>query len=303
MDRTEHSPALSATTRPDFDARVDRWVARFAPTTQRSYARWIAAWTGWCAANDVDRWTARRGDVETFLVALADRDLAPATRALAHDAVKSLYTWLYDDELIDRNPAARVTRPTVHPEDQRRTWLPPLRYAAFLEAAIEMGRDEHAVAVLGGMMGMRSAEMCSLDCDSLSVVAGHQVLRYTGKGGKPTLSPLPVPAQRIVLELAAERRTGALLRTRADTRLTTRSMIRLVARIGAAAGIDDLTPHGLRRTFATVGPAAGVNERDMMIAGRWARVDTLRRSYDMRLGELDNHASHRIAGFLSGIGG
>lgn len=301
MDRTEPTPPRT-TARPAFADRIDLWVARFRPTTQASYRRWVSTWTSWCTEHDVDPWAARRSDLEAWLLGLADRGLAPATRALAYDGVKSLYSWLHEDELLERNPAARIPRPTVYVEEQRRTWLPPLRYAAFLAAAQAMGDDEHAVAVLGGMMGLRSAEMCGLDVDSVHTVGGHHVLRYIGKGGKPAVSPLPVPAQRIVLDLVTARRSGPLLRTRAGTRLTTRSMVRLVRRIAQAAGVDDLTPHGLRRTFASTGLAVGVSERDMMLAGRWTRASTMDR-YDMGIGQLDNHASHRIAGFLSGVAG
>lgn len=296
-DRTDR-PAL-----PTFDRAVDRWLARYRPTTAAAYRYGITRWTTWCTGEDLDPWHARRGDIEAHLAELARAGLAEATVALAYDAIASLYRHLFEDELLERDPAERVRRPLIHREGQRRTFLTPLEYAAFLTAARAMSPDAHAVAAIGGMMGLRSAEMCGLDVADVQSVGGYQVLRFIGKGGKPAAPPMPIPVLRPVLALLAVRTEGPLLRTQAGTRLTGRSLHHLVTRIGARAGIGHpISPHGLRRTFATAGFAKGVSLRDMQLGLRHARPETSA-LYDMDHGALDRHASHEIASFLSGLAG
>ena len=288
---------------PPWDRAVTRWLTRYRPTTAGAYRLGITRWTAWCATEGLDPWAARRGDVEAHLAELGRAGLAEATVALTYDAIASLYRHLYEDELLERNPTARVRRPLIHREGQVRTWLGPLEYAAFLATARAMGPDAHAVAAIGGMMGLRSAEMCQLDVDSVTERGGYTVLRFTGKGGKPATPPVPAPVQRAVSELLRLRTDGPLLRTQAGTRFDRRSLGRLVARIGERAGIGHpITPHGLRRTFATTGLSTGISQRDMMAATRHARSESLA-IYDMDVANLDRHASHRIAGFLSGFAG
>lgn len=302
MPHRTDAPALPQS-RPSWDRAVDRWLSRYRPTTAAAYRYGIDRWTSWCADEDLDPWVARRGDVEGHLAELARTGLAEATVALAYDAVASCYRHLFEDELLDRDPAARVRRPTIHREGQRRTYLTPLEFAAFLTAARVMGPDAHAVAAIGGMMGLRSAEMCGLDVGDVATVAGYQVLRFVGKGGKPAAPPMPIPVLRPVLELTAGRSDGPLLRTHAGTRFTGRSLHHLVARIGTRAGIGHpISPHGLRRTFATAGFAKGVSLRDMQIGLRHARPETSA-LYDMDRTNLDRHAAHEIAAFLAGFAG
>lgn len=66
-----------------------------------------------------------------------------------------------------------------------------------------------------------------------------------------------------------------------DTRLTTRSVTRILTRAAARAGIsvDQISARSLRRGFATSAYAAGVPERELMRTGRWRSVSIARR-YD-----------------------
>jgi len=286
---------------PPWDRAVTRWLTRYRPTTETAYRRGVTRWTSWCTTEGVDPWTARRGDIEAALAELGRAGLAEATVALTYDAIASLYRHLFEDELLERDPAARVRRPVIHREGQVRTYLTPLEFAGFLTTARSMGPDAHAAAAIGGMMGLRSAEMCQLDVASVATVGGYQVLRFVGKGGKPAAPPMPIPVLRPVLELLAARTDGPLLRTQAGTRLDRRSLGRLVGRIGQRAGVTHpITPHGLRRTFATAGFAKGVSLRDMQLGLRHSRPETSA-LYDMDRANLDRHASHEIAAFLAGF--
>ena len=54
------------------------------------------------------------------------------------------------DGITDRDPTENVTRPKVHEDEQKRTWLPPLDSVALLDAAVKAGPREHMFIVLLG---------------------------------------------------------------------------------------------------------------------------------------------------------
>lgn len=244
--------------------------------------------------------SARRPDIETWLRAVADRGLARSTVAVHYDAVASIYRLAYHEELIDKDPCARVTRPKVHTELQHREVLSALEFAVYLAAARELGPNEHAIAVLGGMMGLRATEMASLTVESLSTVRGYTVVTFIGKGDKPAKMPVPIPAISAIQDVVAGRETGPLLRTQSGAGMDRRSVFRAVRRTAKAAGITrPISPHALRRTVGTVALNQGIPLRDVQRMLRHVRSDSTLRSYDIAGDQLERHASHQVAGFLA----
>ena len=163
--------------------------------------------------------------------------------------VRSFYKTCVRDDVLLRNPADFVDVPKVHEEGQKRTFLTPLEFAAFLEASRQAGSVEHAAAALMGLSGLRVGEMCHLRVELLSQDGGYDSLKFMGKGGKPADIPLPVPVMRAVRVVVAGRTSGPLLLNRAGNALTTLDARRMVNRLARTAGCRHITPHGLRHTF------------------------------------------------------
>ena len=115
------------------------------------------------------------------------------------------------DEILTKNPAEFVNPPKVHEEGQKRTFLTPLEFAAFLEASRKMGKVEHAATALMGLSGLRVAELVSLQVESVTQDGGYDMLTFIGKGNKPAVIPLPIPVMRAVREVIGDRTTGPLL--------------------------------------------------------------------------------------------
>lgn len=176
-----------------------------------------------------------------------------------------------------------------------------LEYAAYLAAARGLGPAEHAIAVLGGMMGLRAAEMAGLTVESLSMVRGYWILTFIGKGDRPARVPVPIPALAAVQALTDGRTTGPLLRTRTGRGMDRRDVFRFVRRTARAAGITrPISPHALRRTAGTVGITQGIPIREVQRLLRHSRTETTLLSYDLSGDQLERHASHQVAGFLAG---
>ena len=125
---------------------------------------------------------------------VADSGLSRASVAAHYDAVASIYRLADEEELVSASPCARVTRPKIQRELQRREVLTVLEYAAFLTAARSRGASHHAIAVLGGMMGLRATEMATLTVESFGNVRGYAILIVLGKGDKAARVPVPIPA-------------------------------------------------------------------------------------------------------------
>ena len=106
------------------------WLSRYKPSTQRTYATYLPRWVRWCTGHGIDPLAARRADVELWLRSVADSGLARASIAAHYDAVASLYRLAHEEELVAVNPCARVARPKIHRELQRREVLTVLEYAA-----------------------------------------------------------------------------------------------------------------------------------------------------------------------------
>jgi integrase/recombinase XerD len=143
---------LAALRHAAWDELATWWLSRYKPSTQRTYATYLPRWSRWCAGRRIDPLAARRADVELWLRTVADTGLSRASVAAHYDAVASIYRLAYEEELVAANPCARVTRPKIQRELQRREVL---EYAAFLTTARLLGSSHHAIAVLGGMMGLR----------------------------------------------------------------------------------------------------------------------------------------------------
>ncbi len=152
--------------------------------------------------------------MELWLRTVADSGLSRASIAAHYDAVGSLYRLAHEEEFVVANPCARVTRPKIHRELQRREVLTVLEYAAFLTTARHLTPTHHAIAVLGGMMGLRATEMATLAVESFGTVRGYATLIVVGKGDKPARVPVPIPALAAVQAAIGDRTAGPLLRTR-----------------------------------------------------------------------------------------
>lgn len=294
--------ALPTTGNRRLDEHLNWWLSRFRPATQDTYRLYAARWITWCTGRALDPLAARRPDVETWLRELADRGLSRSSVAVHYDAVASIYRHAYDEELIDRNPCARIPRPKVHRELQHREVLTVLEYAAMLSVARRMGPNEHLIMMLAGMMGLRASEMADLTVESLSIVRGYTTITFIGKGDKAARIPVSIPVLTAIDAAVDGRTSGPLLRTRTGTAMDRRAVYRYVRRIARAAGITRrLGPHALRRTAGTVAIASGLPLREVQRLLRHARSDTTIASYDLTGDALERHASHQVAGFLAGF--
>lgn len=177
-------------------------------------------------------------------------------------AVRSLLTFMERRGLRADNPGKDVSTPK--PAFPIPTYLPVDDMFRLLEApdrSDPSGLRDLAIMEVLYSCGLRVSELAGLDVGDLDFET--RLVRVIGKGNKERV----VPVGRIALE-SVERyleavgslrtkawggaRKGPLFLNNRGTRLTTRSISRVLKKSAAACGLtSDVSPHSLRHSFAT----------------------------------------------------
>lgn len=104
----------------DTEANLRHWRQTRAERTYEDYRDWLNLWVklhGDKRARDI-----RSIDLEEWKTELASRDLAPSTLNHAVVAVKRCWSWGTENELLPRNPLARVKK--LYAEGRERIFTP-----------------------------------------------------------------------------------------------------------------------------------------------------------------------------------
>lgn len=262
-----------------------QWVSTFldaqaaelgaAPNTQEAYARDLKDFFGYLTARDMGFDTARRTDVEDYLVQCDATGLAKSTVARRLSAIKQLYRFAFEEGWRTDNPAIQIKGPgkakhlpqTLSIEDVDR----------LLAAAQNTGRtktDKLRNTCLMQVLyatGLRVSELMSLP---VSAVRGDpRMILVRGKGNKERMVPLS-PDARIAVQTWLGVRDGDEVMAASAFLFPSRGKLGHLTRIwfygqiksfAATAGLNtkDVTPHTLRHAFATHLLAGGADLRSI----------------------------------------
>jgi len=202
--------------------------------------------------------TARH--VRGYLAWLHEAGYAKATIARRLAAVRSWFRYLCRQGMLKANPADGLRPPR---RDQRLPRFLPVADAARLiestAAAKKLSARDRAVFEVLYSAGLRVSELTSLNLEDLDLEGGTAIVR--GKGRRERLAMLGRKAlsalaawldERACLLRHLRRDCQAVFLNKNGTRLTPRSVGRLMHRYRAAAGVEPrATPHTLRHSFAT----------------------------------------------------
>lgn len=297
---------------PELQQLILAFLARCkSPGTLRAYQEDLKNYLHWCDLQQLDPLTVKRAHLDFYRRWMQEQNRwAESTISRRLGTVCGLYKYAAAEEFIIRDPGASVERPGVDRAKQHRTYLTPIQFARLLEAAQATGTTEHAVVALLGMMGLRVGEVCSLNVSSLSIESGYQVLSFTGKGNKAARMPVPIPVMRALADLLNDRYEGPVLRYEGPillnhngTRMDRACVNRLLKRLCRQAGLPaDISPHSLRRTFATTGLLNKVPIYEIQLAMRHSSAATTA-IYDMAKNQLDRSAVHQVSSYMASLAG
>lgn len=161
-----------------------------------------------------------------------------------------------------------------------------------------MTPDERALVLLLLLSGLRVSEALGLDVADWDPPALRVRSR---KGGWSQDLAMPARTARALDTLVVRRSSGPLIR-RGGSRMTVAQAEAVVSDLGEELGADGITPHSLRRTFATLSRDAGVSDSEIMATGGWSSTHMLD-YYDMGRRGMRSGAGDALDAFLSGGGG
>jgi integrase/recombinase XerD len=230
-----------------------------AENTARAYLEDLSDFAEYCQNESLDDPI----EVDSFVVAdylsvCKDQGLSNASITRRVSAVKKFFNLLKQDETIDVNPVSRVEQP--HSYNTFPNYLEPNEARSFIEQpdiSTKQGiRDRAILEVLYGS-GLRVSELTDLTTDN--VRWERDELLITGKGDKERVVPLGREAKQWMTRYVEEYRRDVTEGNSADEffltrngRTISRERIWQIVRDNAAkAGLNDVSPHTLRHSFAT----------------------------------------------------
>jgi integrase len=262
----------------------------------RALFAWVDEFAGQLGTGDV--FALRRIHLDGFREYLSG-GYCPTTVARRLTAVSSFFDYAVAEfpDLIAVNPMARVVRPVV--SDESTTASLSLDEARrLIDTACAAGPTEHALIGLLLTTAMRITEVIGADTSDMTRERGHDVITVTRKGGKRAKLPVPADVAGALRAHLGGRKGPLFVGARDGQRLKRQHVDRILSRLSTAAGIPNVSPHGLRHTAATLALDAGVSLRMVqeMLGHRDPRT-TMR--YDRSRTNLDNSAVHTVAGLLT----
>lgn len=235
----------------------------YSPHTVDGYSRDVTEFFA-CVGEEIEFDRINRQHVQAYLSSLYGTN-SSASVARKMSALRTFFKYLGREGSMSYDPLAGMAGPKL-----ARTIPVFLTVDEVFSLLEEPGRQDsfslrdRAVMELLYATGMRVSEVVSRDMEDLDFAAG--MVRVMGKGAKERIVPFGSPAADALQkwfgqreQLTADRirrghapeRAAVFLNSR-GTRLTGRSVERLVAAYGIRAGIGvKVTPHALRHSFAT----------------------------------------------------
>lgn len=289
---------------------IDEWIAgeAKADATKAKYRTWADEFALWLQARHGIRLTQVRGKhVERFMAWLmSDQrgELSASSRKGAIAALKRLYRWLVRIEEVEFDPTSAVERPRVVTTPG--LTITPEQVRLFLDAPGKA--RERVVAYFLVFLAARIGDLRGLLWSQVDL--GSRIVHLTGKGGKTVAMPLH-PALFLALKewqaiqareaerndalrvALADPQTAFVFLSRNGRQLASSTFWKHVKWRAARAGIlphpdgskvgsentSALSPHALRRSWATIMRNNGVSLEDIADGLRHQYVDTTRRHY------------------------
>lgn len=277
------------------------FIAGYAnPGTRTSYAADLRYWFGFLGRMGVaDPLVVHRSHGELYCRELEMGGRVASTVFRRTSTVITFYQYVVDEEILARNPLARMRRPKV-PKDSPRQGLTRTELADWLDAAQAEGGQVYALACLLGINALRISEACSSNVEDLGEQDCHHVLHVIRKGPKRATIVLPARTMQAVVGAVGDRTTGPLLLHTRGGRMTREASQRIVTRLCKTAGITKkIVNHSLRHSAITAALNAGASIRDVADYAGHEDLKTTAR-YDRDRNNLNRSAAYLVSQYVGG---
>jgi integrase/recombinase XerD len=192
--------------------------------------------------------------IRAYLASLVNKDLSDSYINGHARAIKTLVRFWYKEKYIPEIPLFEM------PKISKKRL--PVLTAKEVKKAINncLNKRDRAIIMLLVDTGLRRAEICALNWENIDISSG--IVRVTkGKGGKARAVVAGIKTRRALLAYRRDiehQENKPVFQTNTGSRLSANGLRSALLRIGKRADVH-ITPHALRRTFATLSLRAGMN--------------------------------------------
>ena len=187
-------------------------------------------------------------DIRFFLAMEQDRGLSQRSLENTRANISAFFQWLTDDEIIQKNPVAKL-KPIKCPDEIREPFseveLDALRSSC-------LSKKERALIEILVSTGVRVSELAAMEVKdiNLNTLAVHVI---HGKGSKERMTyTTTVAAKHLIAYLKQRKEDGpALFYNKDHGPLCAGGIRKALNVIAKRSGVDHVHPHRFRRTFAT----------------------------------------------------
>lgn len=241
-------------TREYFDyLRVEKGLAK---NSLQAYERDLAKLSVWAEKNGLVLFHLTRNDLREWLMDLGRTELSENSKRRLISAMRGFYKFLMIDGHIKNNPADDLVSP------QKGVYLPNFLNQTEIEMLLaapdvstETGLRDRAILELMYACGLRVSEAVGLQIRDIDLESG--ILTCIGKGSKTRRVPVGTSAVEWLKSYLVKRQKRENIEVqnlfisplgKAVNRQTIFLFIREYAK---KCGLDDVSPHTLRHSFAT----------------------------------------------------
>ncbi|MEZ4870430.1 MAG: tyrosine-type recombinase/integrase [Caldilineaceae bacterium] len=277
---------------------IDRKAKRCTPRTLEHYQTRLGGFATWTAAQDIHHLSAiTSSHIRLYYIHLQEKNLSSHTVHTCARAIRAFLNFCVSEELLDKSPMAKVGLP------QRDKLQPNYLTADEVLRLVDACQTERERAIVLMLLdtGLRATELCNLDGGAIDHTTGAVTVRR-GKGRKDRTVFIGNRTRKQLLRYY--RRYGKpgeddplFHSEKTGERLTRWGLRQMLGRVGRRCNVD-VSPHKLRRTFATWVWKSGIDvhtlrdlmgHSDLTTLPAYLGIDTddLRRAHD-RHGPVDN---------------
>jgi integrase/recombinase XerC len=271
-----------------------RYERNVSEHTLRNYAIDLAQFLEYLAPADPLTGERREPDVKEidhitireWLSELHNQNKKKTSIARKLASLRTFFQFLIREGAVESNPAKLVNTPRLEKKLPNHLSVEDaVRFIETPDTATDLGKRDRAILEFLYATGVRVSELTKLDLRDVDFRG--KTVRVQGKRRKERIVPFGDPALHALLDYltvrnaflnnapVADRETQAIFLNYQGTRITTRSVGRMVDKyIRICAGIHDISPHSLRHSFATHLLDSGADLRDIQELLGHARLST-----------------------------
>ncbi|MEX1159118.1 MAG: tyrosine recombinase [Thermomicrobiales bacterium] len=232
----------------------------FSSNTVSAYRNDLGQFVGFvCDEQGVQSWSElQETHLTSYVLHMRERKYASSTLARKTAAIKSFFGYMLRSGELRADPSESLASPRVEkyvPKAMTEAQIQSLLHEPTREARPENARDCAMLQTLYAT-GMRVSELVSLDLDDVDLE--RRTVCCTGKQNRRRdvdLSPEAILALRRYLDtgrpaIVRDANQPALFLNHRGQRLTRQGFWLILKQYAQSAGIDEITPHTLRHSFA-----------------------------------------------------